>query len=91
MGPSPNGGEINIVNPCAKCRTAPCNPVIGTDQKVYRNEHCAQCAGAQAVANAVDRSICDTEVFKEIIEWVKQNPVVVVIAAIIALLLIRGR
>lgn len=74
--PLPNGagGIVHGEDHCALCKSAPCDPVIGTDQKVYRNEHCAQCAGVQAIANALDRSMCvqTSTTLNEMIEWLKQ-------------------
>lgn len=67
--PNGSGGVVYGQDPCALCKTAPCDPVIGTDQKVYRHEHCAQCAGVQAIANALDRSICG---MGDLFAWLKQ-------------------
>lgn len=87
--PFPGDSEINIVDECAKCKTAPCDPVIGDDRQVYRNEHCAKCLRVTPVANAVDRSICGPEIFNDIIKWIKENPTVALVAVIVALLLLR--
>lgn len=85
--PNGSGGIVRGEDHCALCKTAPCDPVIGTDQKTYRNAHCAACAGVQAVANALDRSICGEGTLSGIFQWIKDNMIVVIIAFAVAILL----
>ncbi|MEM2046035.1 MAG: hypothetical protein QXO20_07670 [Candidatus Bathyarchaeia archaeon] len=87
--PIPNGagGIVRGQDHCSLCKTAPCDPVIGTDQKVYRNAHCAACVGVQAIANALDRSICVEDTISGIFQWIKDNMIVVIIALAVAILL----
>jgi hypothetical protein len=50
--PQPDSGLTPV--PCPDI----CDPVIGVDGRVYKNECQARASGTTAVANAVDRSIC---------------------------------
>lgn len=85
--PLPNGGGGFARSPCDLCKTEPCNPVIGSDQKVYRNEHCARCAGVTAIASALDQSVCNE--VSGVMEWLKKYWYIP--AAILAIILLMRR
>jgi hypothetical protein len=69
-----------------------CDPVIGADGKVYRNECQARAAGTTAVANAIDRSICGQQTSSgqlDIGKFFQENWLWIVGALVLALLLTR--
>jgi hypothetical protein len=69
-----------------------CDPVIGTDGKVYRNECQARAAGTTAVANTIDRSICGQQTSSgqfDIGKFLQENWLWIAGAIVLAIVLTR--
>jgi hypothetical protein len=69
-----------------------CDPVIGADGRVYKNECQARASGTTAVANAVDRSICGQQAAPgkfDIGKFLKENWLWIAGAIVLAIILTR--
>jgi len=69
-----------------------CDPVIGADGKVYKNECQARASGTSAVANALDRSICGQQTVPgqfDIGKFLQDNWLWIAGAIVLAIILTR--
>lgn len=81
--PVANGGGT----PGMRCPDT-CDPVIGTNGNVYKNECYARMAGVEPIANALDRSICEEDI-TSVGEWLKRYWYIP--AVVIAILILLRR